>query len=273
MTNANMTHCPGCGRHCPLNATCCERGERFAAENGVPVPAEEARQPRRGRPLYEEMDTDGKLLWTLRSLGRYLHEFHEGRASQERILGLLSKESGVTQRALTERLGVQPGTASEVFGKLENAGLIERVPSESDRRTWEVRLTESGRSAAKSAEEERLQRREGMFRCFTEEQRGQLLGLLESLQADWQERYGHPHGPRRPGRGIPYAEGEVHAIPHRGHRGEESHVRTLPHHPDEEGGARPLPHHPRHGAPEEAARPLPHRPHGGDDRGPKTHKL
>ena len=258
MSENKFNLCPGCGRHCSLNDPGCERGEALAHGGGMTRP---------GRPLYEDLDTDGKLLWTLRSLGRFLHEFHEGRASQGRILGLLSESPSVTQRALTERLGVQPGTASEVFGKLESAGLIERAPSESDRRTWDLRLTERGREAARSAGEERRQRRMELFRCFNDDQREQLLGLLEALDADWQERYGRPHGPRRPdSKGIHYIEGKVHALPHHPRRdGEES---PKPRHPGHgEGMVRPMPHHPGRNPEDGAVRTLPHRPRGGD--GPK----
>ena len=47
----------------------------------------------------------------------------------------------MTQKALTARLGVQPGSASEVLNKLEQAGLILRTPSETDHRTTDIHLT------------------------------------------------------------------------------------------------------------------------------------
>ena len=99
----------------------------------------------------------------------------------------------MTQRELTERLGIQPGSASELVGKLERAGLVERTPSEQDRRTADVRLTEAGRARReqRAAAEER--QRSGLFAALSDEEKQTLLSLLERLYADWSER-----APERP---------------------------------------------------------------------------
>lgn len=54
----------------------------------------------------------------------------------------------ITQRELTERIGVQPGSASEVIAKLESAELIVRTQNPVDRRTTDIRLTDKGRTLA-----------------------------------------------------------------------------------------------------------------------------
>ncbi|MDE7223290.1 MAG: MarR family transcriptional regulator, partial [Acetatifactor sp.] len=101
----------------------------------------------------------------------------------------LLETGSITQRKLTERLGIQPGSASEVIAKLENAGLLVRAESPSDRRTTDIVLTEQGRVLAQEAAAQRKQRHKEMFSCLTQEERDTLLALLEKVNTDWRERY------------------------------------------------------------------------------------
>ena len=114
---------------------------------------------------------------------------YEGKGSQKRILIVLNEMGRTTQRELTERLGIQPGSASEVIAKLEIAGLITRTMSETDRRTMNIELTEEGKKLACEAVEQRNRRHEEMFSCLSEEDKDLLLSLLEKMNADWQTRY------------------------------------------------------------------------------------
>lgn len=103
---------------------------------------------------------------------------------------IVLKEVGtITQRELTERLGIQPGSASEVIAKLEDAGNLSRVPSASDHRTMDIALTEQGRILAETLLAQREKRHEEMFSCLSEEEKSSLLGLLEKINEDWEKRY------------------------------------------------------------------------------------
>lgn len=131
-----------------------------------------------------------KLIINLRDLSHTMRFLYEGRGSQKRILIVLDECGGsITQRELTERLRIQPGSASEVIAKLEAAGYIRRTPSAADKRTADIVLTDDGKAAAKEAREQRSRRHEQMFSCLTEEEKQQLLFLLEKVNADWRERY------------------------------------------------------------------------------------
>jgi len=130
---------------------------------------------------------NGKLLTMLRVLE------HEGRfvdknGGQGRILAMLKKEGKMTQRALTEKLGIQPGSASEILGKLEKGGYLIRKPGESDRRTADVSLTEEGSRREEEASARAKARREEMFSDLSPEEKEQLLGLLEKLYGSWREK-------------------------------------------------------------------------------------
>lgn len=156
---------------------------------------------------YAASDINRKLIINLRDLSHTMRCLYEGRGSQRRILIVLC-ESGcrMTQRELTMRLGIQPGSASEIIAKLESAGYVRRTPNRADRRTADIELTDAGRKAAEEALGQREKRHEEMFSCLTDEDKKSLLSLLEQLNSDWEERYSgsretrggrsekHPHG-------------------------------------------------------------------------------
>ena len=134
---------------------------------------------------YDALDVNNKLIWNFRDIGHILRHRSEGKGSQKRILMILSDSGPITQRELTEVLGIQPGSASEGIGKLEASGLIVRSPSESDRRTTDVCLTKAGLAAAEAARAEREERHRQLFSCLSEEEKRTLLALVEKVNLAW----------------------------------------------------------------------------------------
>lgn len=184
--------CPCCGRHCDVSNPKCERGAEYQRTGTV------AAEPHHGKERqtksdrlkhYQEADIPKKLIINLRDINHVMRSLYEGKGSQKRILIVLNEVGNITQRELTERLGIQPGSVSEVIAKLEDAGNIVRVPSESDRRTMDIALTEQGRKLAETLLAQREKRHEEMFSCLSEEERSSLLKLLEKINEDWKTRY------------------------------------------------------------------------------------
>lgn len=138
---------------------------------------------------YGGKDIETKLVLNLRDLGHVVHFLYEGKGSQKRILILLNERGEMTQRELTELLRIQSGSASEVLGKLETAGLITRTTSGEDRRTADIRLTAEGSARAEEALRQRQSRHEEMFSVLSEEEKATLLQLAEKLNTSWAERY------------------------------------------------------------------------------------
>ncbi len=138
---------------------------------------------------YNDSENDNKLILNLRDIGHTIRFLFEGKGSQRHILIILYEAGSITQRELTESLGIQPGSASEVIGKLESAGYIQRIPSSDDRRTSNIYLTEIGRIKAEEAVNQRKMRREEMFSCLSPEEKYTFLKLSEKLNADWEIRY------------------------------------------------------------------------------------
>lgn len=138
---------------------------------------------------YLTEDVNGKLVISLRDVSHTMRSLYEGKGSQKRVLMVLRETGTVTQRELTRRLGIQPGSASEVIAKLEHAGLVRRTASKEDRRTADISLTDEGVRQAERALEQRQRRHEEMFSVLTREEKEQLFSLLEKVNADWQKRY------------------------------------------------------------------------------------
>jgi len=63
-------------------------------------------------------------------------------SAQWRLLLRLSREPGLKQVELAERLDVEPITACRIVDRLEEAGLVERQRDPDDRRAWRLVLTE-----------------------------------------------------------------------------------------------------------------------------------
>lgn len=199
MDHKNRTQnefCPGCERHCALSSPACFRGETYA-DTGE-LPGRDAGGHPRGRQFhdrpgqrgrrgpilessrYQEAPLPEKIEMLLRELSM---PRHGARDSQDRALFLLAHEEPMTQRDLTDRLGIQPGSASELIGKLEAAGFIARTPSENDRRTQDVRLTELGRRHLSDLGEEYRSIRRRRFDVLSEPEQQELCALLEKLCA------------------------------------------------------------------------------------------
>lgn len=139
---------------------------------------------------YNTADPNDKLIFNLRDISHTMRFLYEGKGSQKRILIVLGRiGTNITQQKLTEQLGIQPGSASEVIAKLESAGYIARTPNETDRRTMDISLTDAGKAAAAEAIEQRTLRHEQMFSCLSDAEKSELLSLLEKVNADWRERY------------------------------------------------------------------------------------
>lgn len=140
-------------------------------------------------PKYEDLDKNNRLIWNFRDIGHVMRRISEGKGSQKRVLIVLLQSGPVTQTALTDHLHIQPGSVSEVLGRLEELGLIMRTANEADKRTVIVSLTESGTMEAKEALCQRQKRQKEMFQVLSEEEQEELLGLLEKITSDWSARY------------------------------------------------------------------------------------
>ena len=198
MSETKSNICPCCPKGCDLSNPRCGRGEEYLRTGVIPEKGDRNHHhEEQQHPNYGEMSIDEKLFALLGRLGRMGHGGFNGKSSQNRILHILSKSERMTQRELTEQLGIQPGSASEIIKKLEIAGLITRQSNSEDRRTVDISLTEAGKAQAEVSSAHHANH--DLFESLTDDEKQQLLTLLEKLSQDWHHRFrdegrhGHKH--------------------------------------------------------------------------------
>ena len=87
------------------------------------------------------------------------------------VLRLLGRAPGLSQRSLADRLGAVPSRVVPLIDSLEARGLVARVRSSTDRRNYELRLTDEGTKML------------GQLRGIAERHEAELLAPLTSEQS------------------------------------------------------------------------------------------
>ena len=128
---------------------------------------------------------DLKLVHRLRHCGHLLYHKFNLNGSQMRIL-LVLRDEPMTQKQLTDRLRIQPGSLSEILTKVERAGLVEKHRSSTDRRNYELILTDEGRRQADWFENAQTEQADLLMQPLTDDQKDQLAALLDILNAHWE---------------------------------------------------------------------------------------
>lgn len=130
-----------------------------------------------------EKETE-RLTRLLRVCGRRLYHSSCAGRTQARVLGLLA-QGGMTQREIQEKLQIQPGSVSELTGKLELKGFVTRTRDEKDRRRVALTLTPAGQRAAEAAagQKDVTVRYDGL----TGAEQAQLETLLEKVIEGWRK--------------------------------------------------------------------------------------
>ena len=96
---------------------------------------------------------------SLEVLSHQLAEFYDKMASWEHsvvkdsglsptqmhTVEIIGHNQNMRMKELAERLGVTTGSLTVGIDKLEDLGLVERKPHESDRRSWLIVLTDAGK--------------------------------------------------------------------------------------------------------------------------------
>ena len=134
------------------------------------------------------------------TLGRF-GPFAGSQQGQGRVLKLLTFKPEISQKELASILDIRPQSLGELLIKLEKAGYVTRTPSETDRRSMNVSLTDAGRAAAEQPDAPTPM--DDIFDVLGEEERAQLSAILAKLIAQFEAMPGEDdeNGPRGPGFG------------------------------------------------------------------------
>lgn len=122
-----------------------------------------------------------------------------GGRGQMGLLQVLSQSTnGLTNAEIAEILDIRPSSVSALITKLVDAGLVERVPSETDKRAVIVKLSAQGREMFEQYDERMDDWSTKLFAGLTDAEQTQLADLLTKLNhhvddLDWHEMMGHGH--------------------------------------------------------------------------------
>lgn len=101
---------------------------------------------------------------------------------QAGILFILSKESGMSQKLLAEKIGITPPSMTAALRKLEAKGYVEKEPDVCDQRILRVRLTEKGENCIEGLKRVADHMEEILFRNFSQEERLLMKRLLLEMR-------------------------------------------------------------------------------------------
>lgn len=137
----------------------------------------------------EHIETlEQQILHDMGFFGHFMYTQRGGRGGKQHVLKTLYFAGGeMTQRGLLEKTSTASASLSEVLGKLEAEGLVERERSERDRRQLVVRLTAEGHTRAEQVIDGKERFERDAFAVFDEAERQELLGLLDRLRAHWEQ--------------------------------------------------------------------------------------
>lgn len=103
--------------------------------------------------------------------------------AQLRVLQIVAGRDRVTPKALALQMGVSQATVTALVDKLVTRGLVERRPSEVDRRQTNVVVTPSGTATLDDAPDALQQRYVRAFEAMADWEQAQILASLERVAA------------------------------------------------------------------------------------------
>lgn len=103
---------------------------------------------------------------------------------QARLLLNLSRRPGENQGFYAEQLEVEPITLCRMVDRLEEAGMIERRRDPTDRRAWELHLTQKSRNVVAQLQRSVDSLVEDMLRGLTSEEREDFARMLKTVGAN-----------------------------------------------------------------------------------------
>jgi DNA-binding MarR family transcriptional regulator len=109
------------------------------------------------------------------------------------ILRIIAATPGLSQQELAAKLGMYASRLVALIDDLEERGLLERQPSDSDRRLYALHLTKSGEEQLSAIGAVAREHGRDLLDALSDEERSTLTALLERVAAKHGLREGvHP---------------------------------------------------------------------------------
>ena len=97
------------------------------------------------------------------------------------VLALIGVHQGISQSALAKQLGVNRAAMVKVIDALELQQLIERSPTDGDRRSYSLLITSQGQSKLKALQRKTEKYEQALTQALTEPERQLLISLLDKV--------------------------------------------------------------------------------------------
>ena len=97
------------------------------------------------------------------------------------ILRILAQNPGVSQQDLAKTLGIHASRLVGILDELQQRGLVERRPSERDRRLYALHLTSDGELALRRIGEAAREHHQALMAGLSADQQKQLTDILEII--------------------------------------------------------------------------------------------
>jgi len=119
---------------------------------------------------------------SFQSFGRHTQEFglSPGRFA---ALTLIDRNPGISQTALSRAIGSDKSTLTPVLDHLVKRGLIGRTRPHSDRRLYELTLTEAGKALMRAVHEGAERHERGLDAIVGARDRAQFVRILRKISA------------------------------------------------------------------------------------------
>jgi MarR family transcriptional regulator, transcriptional regulator for hemolysin len=125
------------------------------------------------------------------ALDQALKETGQTYARWRALYFLDAVKDGVTQRELAALMGIEEPGLVRLLDALEEAGLVERRPSEQDRRSKQVRLLAPGREALETGRAAATRVLDGMFADVADEDIAACVRVIDAALTKLEERPQH----------------------------------------------------------------------------------
>lgn len=105
-------------------------------------------------------------------------------ATESRIMRVLCREQGLSQKHLGDRTGTHKSQITRAFQSLQKRGLVDKVPNPRDRRSFLVSATPGVQDTLAAILHTEHALSEKLLHGFTERERDQLEQLLQRMVAN-----------------------------------------------------------------------------------------
>ncbi|HEY2173686.1 MAG TPA: MarR family transcriptional regulator [Mycobacteriales bacterium] len=133
-----------------------------------------------------DADTATRLRVSIGRLARGLNATVAGAGltpTQRTVLGSVARQGPVRPADLAERENLNPTMLSRVVGKLDDAGLVTRLPDPQDRRAAQVEVTPAGRELQDQIRAERTRALTDGLDRLPDDLADSVLAALPALEA------------------------------------------------------------------------------------------